>query len=108
MPKKAFGSRAPSLPSGFAGPALSPSFGCSLTIRLQPVPTGSTKTRSVKANQDSALSTSAVGGASGMPCPSKPTRRGPSAPTWRYAEEAPGPPLNTKVTGRAGPASSTV
>lgn len=26
---------------------------------------------------------------------------------WRYADEAPGPPLKTNVTGRSGPSEAT-
>ncbi len=36
-----------------------------------------------------------------MPSAGKSTRCGPTAPTWRYADDAPGPPLKTNVTGRS-------
>ena len=75
-----------------------------LAGRLQPVPTGSISTRSVKASQVSGLSVSRTW------APSKPlpnaARRGPTRPRLRNAEPAPGPPLNTNVIGRAGSALS--
>jgi hypothetical protein len=52
-------------------------------MRLNPVPTGSTKTRSLKASQDDSFSTSVGGMAGSEPSSGKPTRFGPTAPTWR-------------------------
>src|SRR5215469_1416764 len=77
----------PRAPSGFAA-------------RLQPVPTGSINTRSVNGSQVSGLSVNRTLD------PSRPSgpnwaMRGPTRPRLRKAEAAPGPPLNTKVTGRA-------
>ncbi len=95
-PKYSFGSGASS--GGFAS-FPSPFFSGSMT-RLKPVPTGSTKTRSVKASHDDSFSTSRAGIAGNVPSDGKSTRCGPTAPMCRYAEEAPGPPLKTKVTGR--------
>ena len=40
----------------------------------------------------------------GDPSAGKATRRGPTAPRWRKADDAPGPPLKRNVTGRSGPA----
>ena len=79
----------------------------SVIVRLKPVPTGSTKTRSVNASQVDSLSTSREGGGSSVPSGANRTRRGPSAPTWRKAEAAPGPPLKTKVTGRFAAVSTS-
>ena len=65
-------------------------------------------TRSVKSSQVSSLSTSA-GAAEGLIVPSFIGRRqGPNAPRCSHTDDAPGPPLNTKVTGRlaAGAPSS--
>src|SRR5215211_3716442 len=70
-------------------------------MRLNPVPTGSTKTRSLNASQDSSLWTSFGGSAGRVPSGGKSTRCGPTAPTCRYADDAPGPPLKTNVTGRS-------
>ena len=76
--------------------------------RLQPVPTGSTKTRSVNDSHDDSFSTSFAGSAGSVPSEGKSTRCGPTAPMCRYAEDAPGPPLKTNVTGRAlSPPSAT-
>ena len=84
-----------------------PSSPCSSsTIRLNPVPTGSTNTRSVNANQDDSFSTRRGGIRGSAPSAGKSTRRGPTAPMWRYADDAPGPPLKTNVTGL--PASLSV
>jgi hypothetical protein len=69
-------------------------------ILLKPVPTGSTKTRSENASQDSSFRTSRGGIGGSVPSAGKSTRCGPTAPTCRYADDAPGPPLNTNVTGR--------
>src|SRR5690242_12803032 len=73
--------------------------------RLNPVPTGSTKTRSVNASQDSSFETSLGGIGGSVPSAGNATRCGPTAPTCRYADDAPGPPLKTNVTGRSAPAS---
>ncbi len=70
------------------------------TARLNPVPTGSTKTRSVKRNQVSALSTRRAGGSGMVPWSPSNSRLGPSAPTCSHAALDPGPPLNTNVIGR--------
>ena len=69
--------------------------------RLKPVPTGSTNTRSVNASHDDSFSTSLAGTVGSVPSDGKSTRCGPTAPMCRYAEDAPGPPLKTNVTGRA-------
>src|SRR5205807_9650004 len=71
-----------------------------LAARLQPVPIGSIKTRSVNGNQVSGLSIRRTLEPS---WPSGPNwaMRGPTNPRLRKAEAAPGPPLKTKVTGRA-------
>ena len=70
-------------------------------MRLKPVPTGSTKTRSVKASHDSRSGTSRGGIVGSVPSAGNATRCGPTAPMCRYADEAPGPPLKTNVTGRS-------
>src|SRR3954468_21782948 len=70
-------------------------------ILLKPVPTGSTKTRSENASQDSSFWTSRGGIGGSVPSAGKSTRWGPTAPTCKYADDAPGPPLNTNVTGRS-------
>ena len=36
-----------------------------------------------------------------VPSAGNATRCGPTAPTCRYADDAPGPPLKTNVTGRS-------
>jgi hypothetical protein len=71
----------------------------SLAARLQPVTTGSIKTRSVKASQVSGLSMRRTLAPS---CPAIPNSatRGPTRPRLRKADAAPGPPLKTKVSGR--------
>src|SRR6478672_6357640 len=97
-PKYSFGS---GVSSDFAAadPSLpSPFFSGSIT-RLNPVPTGSTKTRSVNASHDDSFSTRRGGIVGSVPSGGKSTRCGPTAPMCRYADEAPGPPLNTNVTG---------
>jgi hypothetical protein len=71
----------------------------SLAGRLQPVPTGSTNTRSVKGSQLSGLSTSLALTPS-VSCSGNCSTTGPAAPSWRKAEPAPGPPLKKKLTGR--------
>src|SRR5579884_70043 len=75
-------------------------FSCSI-IRLKPVPTGSTKTTSVNASHDSSLCTSRGGISGSDPSAGNATRFGPTAPMCRYADDAPGPPLKTNVTGRS-------
>src|SRR5579862_8075498 len=83
-------------------------FSSSETMRLKPVPTGSTNTRSVNASHDDSFSTSFGGGGGSVPSAGKSTRCGPIAPMWRYADEAPGPPLKTNDTGRdLSPPSAT-
>jgi hypothetical protein len=73
----------------------------SSTIRLKPVPTGSTNTRSLKASHDSSFMTSCGGIRGSDPSGGNPTRDGPAAPMCRYADDAPGPPLKMNVTGRS-------
>jgi hypothetical protein len=76
--------------------------------RLHPVPTGSTNTRSVKESQEDSFSTSRGGIVGSVPSGGKSTRCGPTAPMCRYAEDAPGPPLKTNMTGRvASPSVAT-
>src|SRR5436305_9348118 len=75
-------------------------------MRLKPVPTGSTKTMSVNASHDSSLWTSRGGIGGSVPSAGKSTLCGPTAPTCRYADDAPGPPLKTNVTGRSRSALS--
>jgi len=75
--------------------------------RLKPVPTGSTNARSVKASHDSSFGTSAGGNRGSVPSAGNATRSGPTAPMCRYADDAPGPPLKTKVTGRSSSRSAT-
>mmetsp|Transcript_31714 Transcript_31714/g.62840 ORF Transcript_31714/g.62840 Transcript_31714/m.62840 type:complete len:216 (-) Transcript_31714:147-794(-) len=97
-------SRSMSQNSGFSwGPVPSSSSRAFLDrsrARLNPVPIGSTKTRSVNPSHVSSLSTTAVGGGGSVPVAPSFTRRGPSAPMCMYADAAPGPPLNTNVRGR--------
>src|SRR5262245_62487114 len=69
-------------------------------MRLKPVPTGSTNTRSVNASHESAFETSCGGSLGSLPSAGNATRSGPTAPICRNADDAPGPPLNTNVTGR--------
>jgi hypothetical protein len=75
--------------------------------RLKPVPTGSTNTRSVNASHDSSFETSRGGNRGSVPSAGNATRSGPTAPMWRYADDAPGPPLKTNVTGRSRSPSAT-
>ena len=75
--------------------------------RLKPVPTGSTNTRSVKASHDSSLATSRGGIRGSDPSGGNATRDGPTAPMCRYADDAPGPPLKTNVTGRSSSRAAT-
>ncbi len=65
------------------------------------MPTGSTKTRSVNASHDSSFCTRRGGICGSVPSDGKATRCGPTAPMCRYADDAPGPPLKTNVTGRS-------
>ena len=68
---------------------------------LKPVPGGSTKTRSTKGSQLSALSTT-IGGAEGEGgCGPSDRRQGEIPPRPSQTEAAPGPPLKTKAMGRA-------
>ncbi len=61
----------------------------------------------MKASQDASFWTS-LGGISGRdPSAGNATRLGPTAPRWRYADDAPGPPLNTNVNGRGSSVSAT-
>ena len=69
-------------------------------MRLKPVPTGSTKTRSANASHEDSFWTSFGGSVGSVPSAGKETRCGPTAPMWRYAEDAPGPSLKTNATGR--------
>src|SRR5690348_6177933 len=89
----------PGEPSGVSG--FSFFLSCSM-IRLKPVPTGSTKTRSANASQDDSFWTSCGGSVGNVPSAGKETRWGPTAPMCRYAEDAPGPPLKTNATGLLG------
>ena len=57
-------------------------------------------TRSVKAIQLSGLSARRAGTEGKVPPSVATSVFGPMAATWRYALDAPGPPLKTKVTGR--------
>ena len=82
-------------------------FASSSITRLNPVPTGSTNTRSVNASQESSLWTRRGGCRGSVPSGGNATRRGPAAPMCRYADEAPGPPLKTNVTGRASSVCAT-
>lgn len=92
---------------GSAPPASAPAApDWGLISRLNPVPIGSMKTRSLNLSQDSSLVFSRDGGGGAVPLSLKATRCGPSAPRWRYADDAPGPPLNTNVTGRSASCSS--
>jgi hypothetical protein len=70
-----------------------------LAARLQPVPIGSTSTRSVKSSHVSGFARSRAAAAS-RPSAPKSAILGPTRPRCRNAEAAPGPPLNTKVIGR--------
>ena len=96
-PKNSFGSTASSFFFSFS----SSFFSLSIT-RLKPVPTGSTNTRSLKASQEASFWTSRGGISGNVPSGGHSTRCGPTAPRWRKAEDAPGPPLKTNVTGRSG------
>ena len=73
--------------------------------RLNPVPTGSTNTTSVNPSHDASFSTSRGGGSGSVPSGGNSTRIGPTAPRCRNADDAPGPPLKTNVTGRSSPPS---
>src|SRR5438045_3740383 len=99
----------PKYSSSFAASSFfSSSFFSFSTRRLKPVPTGSTNTRSVKASHDDSFSTSVGGSFGSVPSAGKSTRCGPTAPIWRYADDAPGPPLKTNETGRVvSPPSAT-
>ena len=69
--------------------------------RLKPVPTGSTNTRSANASQDDSFCTSRGGSSGSVPSAGKSTRCGPTTPRCRNADDAPGPPLKTNITGRS-------
>src|SRR6516162_923054 len=77
-----------------------PRLSSGLAARLQSVPTGSIKTRSVNGSQVSGLSIKRTLEPS-WPLRPNSAMRGPTIPKLRKAEAAPGPPLKTKVTGRA-------
>src|SRR5262245_38619247 len=68
------------------------------TTREKPVPTGSTKTRSLAASSGSGEAIDWKGGA---PAPVASlgtiTRRGPSIPMWSQIDDEPGPPLKANV-----------
>ena len=77
-------------------------------MRLKPVPTGSTNTRSANASHEDSFWTSCGGSPGSVPSAGKSTRCGPTAPMCRNADEAPGPPLKTNATGRVrSPPSAT-
>src|SRR5574340_1429910 len=63
-------------------------------------------TRSKCSNHDSWLSVTAYGGAGIVPSSRITTRFGPSAPRWSQIDDEPGPPLNTKHTGRVAASTS--
>src|SRR5687767_9246799 len=63
-------------------------------------------TRSKCSNQVCGLSTTAYGGGGIVPSSLTATRFGPTAPRCSQTDDDPGPPLNTKHTGRGGAASS--
>src|SRR6516162_3388538 len=86
--------------SASAWTAQNPRAPSGLAARLQPVPTGSINTRSVNDSQVSGLSTKCAFEPS-WPLEPNSAMRGPTNPRLRKAEAAPGPPLKTKVTGRA-------
>ena len=79
----------------------------SLAVIEYPVCGGSMNTRSKCSNHDSWLSVTVYGGGGIEPSSRMTTRFGPSAPRCSQIEAEPGPPLNTKHTGRvAGGAPS--
>src|SRR5215470_5088843 len=75
-------------------------FFASPTAWLNPVPTGSMKTRSQTSSNDSELSSSLNGGVTIPPTSTEETRLGPNAPMCSQMEDEPGPPLYTKASGR--------
>ncbi len=75
--------------------------------RLKPVPTGSMNTRSVKASHESSLGTRRGGICGSAPLAGNATRCGPTTPMCRNADDAPGPPLKTNVTGRSSSLRAT-
>src|SRR3954454_15928553 len=111
-PKYSFGSNfspSPALgePSGLSGFGFS-SFLSRSMMRLKPVPTGSTNTRSANASHEDSFWTSFGGSVGSVPSDGTATRCGPTAPMCRYADDAPGPPLKTNATGRLrSPPSAT-
>jgi hypothetical protein len=69
----------------------------------QPVPTGSMNTRSATSIRLCGLSATPKGGTlEGFTSRSSTTRRGPTTPMCNHSDDEPGPPLNTKSTGRFG------
>ena len=72
----------------------------SFAARLNPVATGSMKTRSLPSRIEYGLSTRLKGGLGNVPSSFMLARRGPSAPRCSHTEEEPGPPLKQNVTGR--------
>ena len=109
-PKYSFGSGFSS-PPGCGAPSCFPCCSPFLSgsmMRLKPVPTGSTKTRSANASHEDSFWTSCGGSVGSVPSDGKATRCGPTAPMCRYADDAPGPPLKTNATGRfRSPPSAT-
>ena len=65
------------------------------------------KTRSVKSSQVSAFGFTSGEADGDSASPSSGSRHGPALPNWSHAEDAPGPPLNRKVTGRGRHTSSS-
>src|SRR4051794_14904334 len=63
------------------------------------------KTRSVDVSQVCGFSSSRYGGAHGKPFSGALTRIGPATPRCNQIAAAPGPPLKTKVIGRASRAA---
>src|SRR5579875_1604066 len=74
--------------------------GTPAAARLYPVPTASTKTRSVNVSHVYGLSLQRVDGVGGTPWSSNGTRLGPSAPRCSSTDAAPGPPLQANAIGR--------
>src|SRR5215813_1711639 len=75
---------------------------CALpTAVLNPVPTGSMKTRSDRSSRHSGLSNSLYGAGGVIPAFTVATRRGPKEPMCSHTDEEPGPPLYKNEIGRA-------
>ena len=70
------------------------------TTVLQPVPTASTKTRSVASSNEDSLSTSGGFGGGCEPSEGTVTRTGPNEPMCSQIVDDPGPPFHRNVTGR--------